>query len=107
MPTRLAKMFTTAELSAATLARSVPFTRGVPPLKVPATPKSPINKSRGPAAMVDTETALFDLGTDPGQTRKSRDPAVEARLPKLLTKRTNDNDAPDEAFRRFGLRRPD
>ncbi len=106
MPTHLVDMFTTEELSTATLAPPFPFTKGVPLLKVPATPKSPINKWYGPGTLVDTETVLFDLQADPGQVSPVSDPALEARLAATMAKLMTELDAPAEAFRRLGLKQP-
>ena len=103
MPTHMTAPFSPAELAGASLAPSFPFTKGVPLLKVPATEKSPLHRSHGPAALADTETVLFDLATDPRQMQPLTDPTVAARMAAALARLMADNDAPEELFRRFGL----
>jgi serine/threonine protein kinase len=78
--------FSPAELAGASLAPSFPFTKGVPLLKVPATEKSPLHRSHGPAALADTETVLFDLATDPRQMQPLTDPTVAARMAAALAR---------------------
>ena len=106
MPTHMTAMFSPEELSGASLAPSFPFSKGAPLLKVPATEKSPLHRSHGPAALADTATVLFDLHTDPRQLQPLDDPAITARLAASIATLMAANDAPEELFRRFGLARP-
>jgi len=51
--------------------------------------------------MEDTNTVLYDLETDPGQTTPIDDPAVKARLRNALFEMMAANDAPPEAVKRM------
>lgn len=104
MPMHMREMFSIDELRDATLSAPQPFTKGAPLLKVPATPKSPLFKGlQGPPAQHDTHTVLFDLATDPGQTRPITDDAVRERLVGHIVRLMKANDAPTEYFARLGL----
>ncbi|MEO6566272.1 MAG: sulfatase, partial [Casimicrobiaceae bacterium] len=99
-------LFSVAELADATLAPPMPFTKGVPLLRVPATPKSPVYFGHGPGGQQDTQTVLYELAHDPGQVTPVRDAAVEARLIEAMTRLMRANDAPAESFSRLGLVSP-
>jgi hypothetical protein len=57
----------------------------------------------GPGALLESETRLYDLEADPGQERPLDDPAVEARMMRLMRELMIANDAPPEALARIGL----
>jgi arylsulfatase A-like enzyme len=103
MPTHLADFFSTEELKPASLAPAFPFTKGVPLLKIPATPKSPMWNGYGPGGLQDTETVLYDLDADPLQVKPIKDADAEARLAQAMARLMRANDAPPEAFRRLRL----
>jgi arylsulfatase A-like enzyme len=103
MPTHMKEHFSVAELADATLAPPMPFTKGVPLLKVPATPKSPVFYGHGPGGQQDTHTVLYDLKSDPAQLHAVRDAAVEARLASAMYRLMRANDAPTESFARLDL----
>jgi hypothetical protein len=54
-----------------------------------------------PDEMIDTNTVLYDIEADPGQTAPVDDDAVKSRLRDALFSLMKDNDAPPEAFRRM------
>ncbi len=103
MPTHMKERFSVAELADATLAPPMPFTKGVPLLKVPATPKSPVFYGHGPGGQQDTHTVLYDLASDPAQLQPIRDAAVEQRLSAQMACLMRANDAPSESFTRLDL----
>jgi arylsulfatase A-like enzyme len=103
MPMHMKEMFALEELAEAQLAPPLPFTKGAPVLRVPATPKSPNYKLHGPAAQNDTVTVMFDLENDPGQEHPIADEAVHARLCREIVRLMKQNDAPPEYFARLGL----
>jgi arylsulfatase A-like enzyme len=103
MPMHMKELFSVAELGEATLSPPLAFTKGVPVLKVPATPKSPLYKLHGPASQHDTTTVMFDLQTDPGQERPMVDADVRARLMGEMTRLMQLNGAPAEYFDRLNL----
>jgi len=97
------ELFSVAELADATLSPPLPFTKGVPVLKVPATPKSPVYFGHGPGGQKDTSTVLYDLARDPAQLAPVRDPAVEGRLTAAMIRLMRDCAAPEESFHRLRL----
>lgn len=103
MPAHMKELFSVAELADATLAPPFGFTKGVPLLKVPASPKSPVYFGHGPGGQQDTETVLYDLARDPAQLHPTQDAAVEARLLQAMSRLMRENDAPEECFGRLGL----
>jgi arylsulfatase A-like enzyme len=106
MPTHLNTPFTPDELAAATLAPAFGFTKGVPLLKVPVVETSPMYRNYGPGALLDKETVLFDLETDPDQLHPVSDAALKARLEHVVTRLMAANEAPPEAFLRLGIEPP-
>ncbi|MBA3479481.1 MAG: sulfatase [Lautropia sp.] len=103
MPTHLKEFFSVGELADATLAPPFAFSKGVPLLKVPATPKSPVYFGHGPGGQKDTATVLFDLDTDPRQLAPVSDAAVESRLLREMARLMASTDAPPESFERLDL----
>jgi arylsulfatase A-like enzyme len=103
MPAHMKELFSVAELADATLSPPLPFTKGVPLLKVPATPKSPVYFGHGPGGQQDANTVLYDLARDPGQLAPVHDAAVEQRLVAAMARLMRDVDAPVESFGRLGL----
>jgi arylsulfatase A-like enzyme len=103
MPTHIWEPFTTEELAAASLAQPMPFTKGAPVLKVPVTERSPMFDNYGPGALLESETRLYDLASDPGQASPLSDPEIEERMVELMRILMRENDAPPEAFVRLGL----
>lgn len=98
MPTHMRDLFTIDELRGATLSPPLPFTKGVPVLRIPAVRAG--NPDIRPAIM---DTLLFDLLADPLQEHPLQDPVVEARMCAHLVRLMLANDAPPEQFERLGL----
>lgn len=104
MPTRMTSRFAIDELLGATLAAPFDFTKGVPVLKL-----KPRTNDAGEAIEVqgmnfeDTQTRLYDLHTNPGQTVPIDDPAIESRLVAEMIRLMRACDAPQEMFERFDL----
>ncbi len=103
MPTHIFDPFTPDERSRASLAAPFPFTKGAPLLKVQVTERSPMFKNYGPGALLEDETRLYDLQSDPGQERPIADAAVEERLLRLMATLMRANEAPAEAFTRIDI----
>ena len=106
MPTHMREMFTTEELAGATLHPPMPFSKGVPLMRIPVHRRSPLQRYYGPGTMIESETRLYDLETDPGQLHPLRDPAVEARMIGLLRELMAANHAPAEAYERLRIDPP-
>ena len=104
MATNITSRFGVDELAEAEIGGPFAFTKGARVLKVPALPKYPGGgRFLTPGFFQDTETVLYDLAHDPGQTTPIRDAAVENRLARLMTALMRDTDAPPEAYTRMGL----
>ena len=103
MPAHMKELFSVAELADATLSPPMAFSKGVPLLRVPATPKSPVYFGHGPGGQQDAHTVLYDLSSDPAQLVPVSDAAVEARLIAAMTRLMREVDAPSESFSRLGL----
>lgn len=103
MPTHIFDFFAPDELRQARLAEPMPFTKGIPTLKVPVSERSAMYDTYGPGAMIEDETRLYDLDADPGQERPVQSEEVEARLADLMADLMAGLDAPPEAFERLSL----
>lgn len=94
MPTHMRSRFSVEELRHAELVEGFSFMKDVPVLKIPAwTLGNPW----------EFGTLLFDLETDPDQTRPLRDEALERQMAELLVALMRANDAPVDQFERLGL----
>ena len=102
MPTHIFAPFSPAELSNASLAAAMPFTKGAKLLKIPVTDRSPMYDVYGPGALLEDTTRLYDLASDPGQERPLDDPVRVAQLSALMARLMRANHAPPEAFARLG-----
>lgn len=103
MPTHIWTRFSVEELAPATLSEPLPFTKGVPVLKVPMTRRTPIYDNYGPGCLLEDETRLYDIVVDPGQERPLVEPELEGRLAAIMARLMAENDAPPEAFARLQL----
>ncbi|HVW55494.1 MAG TPA: sulfatase [Rhizobiaceae bacterium] len=103
MPTHMTKMFGVDELKSASLVGPFDFTKGVPLLRIAhkSKAKTKMHSYMFPEEMKDTNTVLYDLETDPGQTTPINDPAVRKRLKEALFRLMAANDAPPEAVKRM------
>ncbi|HEX3882265.1 MAG TPA: sulfatase [Stellaceae bacterium] len=104
MPTHLNRRFAAEELSMATLSPPFGWTKSAPVLKIPVTERSPMYSNYGPGALLENDTRLYDLSSDPGQEHPLADPATEARLTQLMHGLMTATEAPPEAFARLGLK---
>ena len=99
MPTHMRRMFSLQELRGAKLVAPLPFTKGVPVLKIPAI--QPKNRDLVP---LDLTTRLYDLLEDPTQEHPIKAPEIEARMLEHLVRLMKENHAPAEQFVRLGIR---
>ena len=106
MPTHIFDFFRPEELAAAGLEPPLPFTKGVPVLKVPVSERSAMYDTYGPGAFIEDDTRLYDLVSDPGQDRPLDDPDREASLAGRMAAMMAALDAPAEAFARLSLPSP-
>jgi hypothetical protein len=103
MPTHIWEPFTPEELAGASLAPPLPFSKGAPLLRVPVIARSPMFDNYGPGALLESETRLYDLASDPGQEKPLEDAEIEERMARLMRELMIANEAPPEAFARLGL----
>jgi arylsulfatase A-like enzyme len=103
MPTHIWQPFTPEELAGASLAEAMPFTKGAPVLKIPVVERSPMFDNYGPGALLESETRLYDLANDPGQSTPLLAPEVERAMTRLMYDLMRENDAPPEAFARVAM----
>jgi hypothetical protein len=106
MPTHIFAPFSPAELADAAIADPFAFSKGARLLKVPVIERSPMYANYGPGALLESDTRLYDLATDPGQLQPLADRSQEARLIALMMALMRANDAPPEAFSRLDLDEP-
>ena len=100
MPTHIFAPFTPEELRAGDPCRADSLHKGAKLLKVPVVERSPMYSNYGPGALLESDTRLYDLATDPGQENPIDDRAVERRLEGLMARLMARNEAPPEAFAR-------
>ena len=81
-------------LRTARLAEPLPFSKGVPVLRV---------ESRGAVLQAGYPTMLFCVRDDPGQEQPVQDEAQERRMTALLKELMRRSDAPAEQYERLGL----
>ena len=103
MPAHMTKLFTVEELKSASLVPPFDWTKGVPLLRIAHKSKANTrtHSYHFPEKMEDTDTVLYDLATDPGQTTPVDDEGVKQRLKEELFRLMTANDAPEEAFARM------
>ncbi|WP_326837047.1 sulfatase [Amycolatopsis rhabdoformis] len=94
MPTHMNSRFTPDELRGAELVPPLPFTKGVPVLRLPG------HAWGNPHAF---GTLLFDLETDPGQRDPLVDDDLELTMATHLVELMRASDAPVSQFERLGL----
>ena len=91
------------ELKESSLAPPFKFTKELPLLKVPHKSKadSKTHSYHFPEKMEETQSAIYDVLSDPHQSKKIKDPDVKERLDAELLRLIKENDAPTEALRRM------
>lgn len=94
MPTHMASRFAVSELVDAELVEPLPFTQGVPVLRLPG------NAFGNPYSF---GTLLFDLATDPEQQNPLIDDDLELHMMRLLVNQLREADAPESQYERLGL----
>lgn len=65
-------------------------------------PQSP-GSNYGPGYLIDSETRLYDLVADPGQTQPLSDASIESEMIARMLALTESSEAPVEAYARPGL----
>ena len=101
MPMHNYTLFEPRELAGAEFHPGFDFTKDAPVLRVSALTDAKRSPRQG--GFFDTETRLFDLASDPGQTAPFRDAAIEARFCNAIAADMARHDAPDEIYMRWDL----
>ena len=99
MPTRINQRFTPQELENTTLHHGFKFTKGCPLLKIPATFIIGVNAER-------FGHRLYDIKSDSCQNTLLEDEQNSLRMMKAMNDMMIANDAPEEAFIRYGFNEP-
>ncbi len=94
MPAHMKTAFSLEEMRTVALAEPFSFTKDCKTMQMEAW---------GWKCTHDFRTMLFDLDADPRQEHPLDDPAIEARMIKLLVRCMQENDAPAEQYERLGL----
>ncbi|MEC7764958.1 MAG: sulfatase [Pseudomonadota bacterium] len=102
MPSHLEELFSVRDLSTAELVRDFDFTKGAPMMRVR------LSEKLGEAGMGILENwgagdVLYDLQSDPGQTRPIQNPEVEERLIGAICDHLRAHDAPKEIYAHYAL----
>jgi arylsulfatase A-like enzyme len=106
MPAHQGSLFKIHEFEGAELTTEFKFSKGAPILKLPGHKDAERPPVQG-GGIADCVNVLYDLQTDPGQTTPLDDPEVEARLIARMVEMMAENEAPPEAYRRYGLPSPE
>ena len=100
------EMFSLDELKSTdkVLSDDFSFTKGVPVMKIPATPESsPHNTCYMYDDHLKYGDLLFDLQTDPKEETPIQDPDVESRMLVAMSKLLHCNEAPPELYERIDI----
>ena len=98
MPTHMRAMFSVEEMRTATMAPGFSYTKGTPVMKIEARPNPRFLHTLKGSDM------LFDLQNDPHQEHVLEDAEQSDRLLTAMTAAFEENDAPEEMYRRYGLK---
>ena len=103
MPTHMTKLFTVEELKSASLAGPFEFTKELPVLRVAHKSKAgtKTHSFHFPEKMEDTQRVIYDVKSDPGQTKPIIDKKILERLNQEMMRLINENDAPKETVLRM------
>ena len=103
MPTHMTKLFTVDELKSASLAGPFDFTKELPVLRVAHKSKAgtKTHSFHFPEKMEDTQSVIYDVLSDPGQTKPIMEKAVLERLNEEMMRLIQLNDAPKETILRM------
>lgn len=82
-------------LKKAELSAPLPFTKGMPVLKIPQQMNDSVLREYG--------ELLFDLKNDPDEEQNLQDPDMILKMRAALVKKLKESDAPEEVYRRFRL----
>ena len=102
MPAHQGSLFKLNEFEGAELTTDFGFTKGAPVMKLPGRNDAERPPVQG-GGIADCVNVLYDTETDPGQLKPIDAPEIEARLIGRMVDMMQRNEAPPEAYRRFGL----
>ena len=102
MPSHMRTFFEASEFTDAALVDGMPFTRGFPLVKLPVRADAKANMTRR-YPLLEAQTVLYDLRSDPEQRHPVNDPALEQKMRAAIIALLRLNEAPAELFARYGL----
>jgi arylsulfatase A-like enzyme len=102
MPAHMRTFFEASEFTDATMVETLKFTRGYPVMRLPVRSDAKANMTRR-YPLLEAQTALYDLHTDPQQRHPVKDAALELRMRIAVAALLQANEAPAELFDRYGL----
>ncbi len=103
MPTHMAAPFDVKEFAGMSLAGPFDFTKGIQVMKIAARADAKRPPGQDGVGLLDTETALYDLASDPKQERPVQDEAVVARMEDIIRRELRRHDAPIEIYENYEL----
>ena len=98
MPTHMRALFTLEEMRTAEMAPPFGFTKDCPVMKILSKPNFRFVK-----AMPEGKDLMFDLTADPGQEHPLEDEQRKERMLGAMKRLFDENEAPEEAYRRYAL----
>jgi hypothetical protein len=102
MPAHMRTFFEAGEFTDASMVDTLKFTRGYPVMRLPVRSDAKANMTRR-YPLLEAQTALYDLHTDPQQRHPVKDTALEMRMRSAVAALLQANEAPAELFDRYGL----
>ncbi|ODT81512.1 MAG: sulfatase [Pelagibacterium sp. SCN 64-44] len=103
MPMHNRSLFETREMEKAVLHPPFRFTKNVPVLKIPALTDAKRSPRQG--GFADCQTCLYDLESDPEQSRPFQDAALEEKMCDAIAMEMALHDAPGELYQRWAVER--
>lgn len=100
MPTHMRAMFSMEEMKTMTVHPGFSFTKGAPVMKIACTPNPRFTNAQG------GKDLMFDLVNDPHQNAPIEDEGKKAELLCAMQAIFEENEAPQEAYARYGLTAP-
>ncbi|MEO6566539.1 MAG: sulfatase [Casimicrobiaceae bacterium] len=104
MPMHMRTYFEALEFVDARTVDTLGFSRGYPLWRLPVQREARANMVRR-YPLIDPVTVLYDLAGDPAQREPVTDAAEEARIRAAIVRLMRENEAPAEAYVRYGLAR--
>ena len=106
MPTHMNSFFTAEELAGAVMHGPLPFTRGMPVMRIPALPSAKRPPGGARALFRSFGTALYDIQADPRQEHPLDDPATAEAMRHAILAELSRHEATPDFYGWMGLSAP-